>query len=99
VEVGHGLVGDGTLTVDVLALAAIAAWLLAFGWCAAVTRWPARQARTVDPGLGLASAKPALVNLAVTQCRLNGAGDRPGPVRAAGPVRCQGAGRWPWDAV
>ena len=69
----HGLVGDETLTVDVLALAAVAAWLLAFGWCAAVTRRPARQARTVDPGPGLASAKPALVNLAVTQCRLNGA--------------------------
>jgi hypothetical protein len=67
------LVGDGTLTVDVLALAAAAAWLLVFGWCAAVTRRPARQARTVDPGPGLASAKPALVNLAVTRCRLNGA--------------------------
>jgi hypothetical protein len=73
VEDGHGLVGDETLTVDVLALAAVAAWLLAFGWCAAVTRRPARQARTVDPGPGLASAKPALVNLAVTRCRLNGA--------------------------
>ena len=72
-EDGHGLVGDETLTVDVLALAAVAAWLLAFGWCAAVTRRPARQARTVDPGPGLASAKPALVNLAVTRCRLNGA--------------------------
>jgi hypothetical protein len=73
VEDGHGLVGDETLTVDVLALAAVAAWLLAFGWCAAVTRRPARQARTVNPGPGLASAKPALVNLAVTRCRLNGA--------------------------
>jgi Predicted membrane protein (DUF2207) len=73
VEDGHGLVGDETLTVDVLTLAAVAAWLLAFGWCAAVTRRPARQARTVDPGPGLASAKPALVNLAVTRCRLNGA--------------------------
>ena len=34
---------------------------------------PALRAGTVDPGPGLASAKPALVNLSVTRCRLNGA--------------------------
>jgi hypothetical protein len=59
--------------VDVLAIAAAAAWLLAFGWCSAVTSRPALRARIVDPGPGLASVKPALVNLTVTQCRLNGA--------------------------
>src|SRR5215467_6547885 len=61
------------LTVDVLAIAAAAAWLLVFGWCSAVTRRPALRAGAADPGPGLASAKPALVNLSVTQGRLNGA--------------------------
>jgi hypothetical protein len=73
VEDGHGLAGDGTLTVDVLAIAAAAAWLLVFGWCAAATSRPARRARAVDPRPGLVPARPALVNLAVTRCRLNGA--------------------------
>jgi hypothetical protein len=74
-------VGDETLTVDVLAIAAAAAWLFVLGWFSMVTSRAAPRARTVDsgPGLasdsgpGLASATPALVNLAVTQCRLNGA--------------------------
>ncbi len=35
----------------------------------------------------------------VSRARLLPAGDRPGPVRAAGPGWCQGAGRWPWGAV
>src|SRR5215468_12489686 len=61
------------LTVDVLAIAAAAAWLLVFAWCSAVTRRPALRAGAADPGPGLASAKPALVNLSVTQGRLNGA--------------------------
>jgi hypothetical protein len=61
------------LTVDVLAIAAAAAWLLVFGWCSAVTRRPALRAGAADPGPGLAPAKPALVNLSVTQGRLNGA--------------------------
>src|SRR5215467_2836114 len=61
------------LTVDVLAIAAAVAWLLVFGWCSAVTRRPALRAGAADPGPGLASAKPALVNLSVTQGRLNGA--------------------------
>ena len=66
-------VGVETLIVDVLAIAAAAAWLLAFGWCSVVTSRPALRAGTVDPGPGLAPAKPALVNLSVTRCRLNGA--------------------------
>jgi len=61
------------LTVDVLAIAAAAAWLLVFAWCSAVTRRPALRAGAADPRPGLASAKPALVNLSVTQGRLNGA--------------------------
>jgi len=59
--------------MDVLAIAAAAAWLLVFGWCSVVTSRPALRAGTVDPGPGLAPAKPALVNLSVTRCRLNGA--------------------------
>jgi hypothetical protein len=59
--------------VDVLAIAAAAAWLLVFGWCSVVTRRPALRAGAADPGPGLAQAKPALVNLSVTQGRLNGA--------------------------
>ena len=57
------------LTVDVLAMAAAASWLLVFGWCSAVTR----RAAAADPGPGLTPAKPALVNLSVTKGRLNGA--------------------------
>ena len=53
-------VGVETLIVDVLAIAAAAAWLLVFGWCSVVTSRPALRAGTVDPGPGLASAKPAL---------------------------------------
>jgi hypothetical protein len=59
--------------VDVLAIAAAAAWLLAFGWCSALTSRPALRAGTVDPGLSLLPVRPALVNLSVTRCRLNGA--------------------------
>ena len=60
--------------MDVLAIAAAAAWLLVFGWCAVVTsRPPCAQAPRI-PGQGLAPERsPALVNLAVTRCRLNGA--------------------------
>jgi hypothetical protein len=61
------------LTVDVLAIAAAVAWLLVFGWCSVVTSRPAVRAGAADPGPGLASARPALVNLSVTQGRLNGA--------------------------
>jgi hypothetical protein len=35
---------------DMLAIAAAAAWLLAFGWCAAATGRPALRAGTADPG-------------------------------------------------
>jgi hypothetical protein len=66
-------VGVEALTVDVLAIAAAAAWLLVFGWCSVVTSRPALRAGTVDPGPGLTPAKPALVNLSVTRCRVNGA--------------------------
>jgi Predicted membrane protein (DUF2207) len=66
-------VGVETLIVDVLAIAAAAAWLLVFGWCSVVTSRPALRPGTVDPGPGLTSAKPALVNLSVTRCKLNGA--------------------------
>jgi hypothetical protein len=64
--------------VDVLAIAAAAGWLLAFAWYVAATSRPALRAGTVDPGTvdpgqGLATEKPALVNLAVTGCRLSGA--------------------------
>jgi hypothetical protein len=59
--------------VNVLAIAAAGAWLLVFGWCVVVTGRPALRAGTADPGLGLAPERPALVNLAVTRCRLNGA--------------------------
>ena len=58
---------------DLLAIAAAAVWLLAFGWCAAVTRRPALPADTAGLGPGLQPEKPALVNLAATRCRLNGA--------------------------
>jgi hypothetical protein len=59
--------------VDMLTIAAAAAWLLVFGWCVVVTGRPALRVGTADPGRGPAPAKPALVNLAVTRCRLNGA--------------------------
>jgi len=59
--------------VNVLAIAAAAAWLQVFGWCVVVTGRPALRAGTANPGLGLAPERPALVNLAVTRCRLNGA--------------------------
>jgi hypothetical protein len=59
--------------MNVLAIAAAAAWLLVFGWCAVVTSRPALRAGTPNPGLGLAPERSALVNLAVTRCRLNGA--------------------------
>jgi len=59
--------------VDALAIAAAAAWLLVFGWCSALTSRPALRAGTADPGQSLSPARPALVNLSVTRCRLNGA--------------------------
>jgi len=59
--------------VDVLAIAAAAAWLLVFGWCSVLTSRPALRAGTADPGQSLSSERPALVNLSVTRCRLNGA--------------------------
>jgi hypothetical protein len=61
------------LSVDVLAIAAAGAWLLAFGRCAAVTSRQRLRAGAGDPGAGLAPDRPALVNLSVTRCRLNGA--------------------------
>jgi hypothetical protein len=57
----------------VLAIAAAGAWLLVFGWCAVVTSRPRPRAAAADPGLGRAPEKPALVNLSVSRCRLNGA--------------------------
>jgi hypothetical protein len=64
--------------VDVLAIAAAGLWLLVFGWGAVVSSRPPLRAGAADPGPGLAPEKlapekPALVNLAVTRCRLNGA--------------------------
>jgi hypothetical protein len=56
----------------VLAIAAAGVWLLVFGWCALVTSHP-RPRAAADPGPGLAPEKPALVNLSVTRCQLNGA--------------------------
>ena len=64
---------SGTLTVDVLAIAAAAAWLVVFGWCSVLTSRPALRAGTADPGPSLSPVRPALVNLSVTRCRLNGA--------------------------
>jgi hypothetical protein len=57
----------------VLAIAAAGLWLLAFGRCAAVTSRARPRAGAADPGPGPAPDKPALVNLSVTRCRLNGA--------------------------
>jgi hypothetical protein len=59
--------------VDVLAIAAAAAWLVVFGWCSVLTSRPALRAGTADPGPSLSPVRPALVNLSVTRCRLNGA--------------------------
>ena len=59
--------------VDTLTIAAAVAWLLVFGWCVVVTSRPSLRVGTADPGRRLAPAKPALVNLAVTRGRLNGA--------------------------
>src|SRR5215472_6773704 len=61
------------LSVDVLAIAAAGLWLLAFGWSAVVTSRLRPRAAAGVPGPGLAPGKPALVNLSVTGCRLNGA--------------------------
>ena len=58
--------------MDVLAIAAAAAWLVVFGWCSVLTSRPLR-AGTADPGPSLSPVRPALVNLSVTRCRLNGA--------------------------
>ena len=66
-------VGVEALTVDVLAIAAAAAWLVVFAWCSVLTSRPALRAGTVDPGQSLSPVRPALVNLGVTRCRLNGA--------------------------
>ena len=64
-------VGVEALIVDVLAIAAAAAWLLVFGWCSVVTSAsPAGGHRGSRAGAG---AGEALVNLSVTRCRLNGA--------------------------
>jgi hypothetical protein len=59
--------------VDVLAIAAGAAWLVVFGWCSVLTSRPALRAGTAVPGPSLSPVRPALVNLSVTRCRLNGA--------------------------
>jgi hypothetical protein len=59
--------------VDVLAIAAAAAWLVVFGWCSVLTSRPVLRAGTADPGPSLSPVRPALVNLSVTRCRLNGA--------------------------
>jgi hypothetical protein len=59
--------------VDVLAIAAAAAWLVVFGWCSVLTSRPALRAGTADPGPSLSPVRPALVNLSVTRCTLNGA--------------------------
>jgi Predicted membrane protein (DUF2207) len=70
---GHRTARRQNLSVDVLAIVAAGLWLLAFGWCAVVSNRPSLRAGAADPGLGLAPEKPALVNLAVRRCRLNGA--------------------------
>ena len=76
------------LSVDVLAIAAAGLWLLAFGWCAVVTSRLRPRAGAGVPGPGLAPGKPALVNLSVTRCRLNGASPGPGtPAPARGRRR------------
>src|SRR5215469_10203510 len=59
--------------VGMLAIAAAAAWLLAFFLCALVTRIPPAAAGATAPWPGLAGEKPALVNLAVTRGQPTGA--------------------------
>src|SRR5215831_6065216 len=59
--------------MDMLTIAAAAAWLLVFGLCVVAAGRPALRAGTADPRRRLAPEKPALVNLSVTRCRLNGA--------------------------
>ena len=59
--------------VGTLAIAAAIGWLLAFFLCAVVTRLPPRWAGAAAPWPGPAGERPALVNLAVTRGRLNGA--------------------------
>lgn len=56
-----------------LALAASAAWLLAFVICLILADAPARIAGRVGSRRSVATQRPALVNLAATRCRLNGA--------------------------
>jgi hypothetical protein len=56
-----------------VAVAAGAAWLLAFGLSAAAARRSPPRAGPLDPWQQPAWERPALVNLAVTRCRLNGA--------------------------
>ncbi|HEY6276281.1 MAG TPA: hypothetical protein VIX86_08100 [Streptosporangiaceae bacterium] len=53
--------------MESLALAAAAGWLLAFGWSAVVTARPPRPGAATRPE----AVRPALVNLAVTRCRLD----------------------------
>src|SRR5215469_6670883 len=72
-EQSHGPVGRRTRMVDMLTIAAAAAWLLVFGLFVLATGRPALRAGTTDPRRRLAPEKPALVNLSVTRCRLNGA--------------------------
>jgi hypothetical protein len=55
--------------LELLAFLAAGGWLLAFGWSAAVTARPPRPAATSRPQ----AVRPALVNLAVTRCRLDAA--------------------------
>jgi hypothetical protein len=59
--------------VGMLAIAAVAGWLLAFSLCAVVTRLPPRWAGAAAPWPGLGGERPALVNLVVARGRLNGA--------------------------
>ena len=59
--------------VGVLAIAAAAGWLLVFFLAAVVTGLPPREADAGPAWPGVAGERPALVNLAVTRCRLNGA--------------------------
>jgi len=59
--------------VGMLAIAAAAAWLLAFFICAVVTRIPPPATGAAASWPGLAGEKPALVNLAVTRAQPTGA--------------------------
>jgi hypothetical protein len=73
VENATAPVGVEALIVDVFAIAAAGVWLLVFGWCAVMTSRPRLPGAAAGPGPGLAPDQPALVNLSVTRCRLNGA--------------------------